>query len=368
MKISVIGIGRLGLGVALLLENAGHEVLGVDISEDYVNSINNKTLQTKEPKYNVLLTNSKNLIATTNLKQGLNFSDIIIIMVQTPNSGGEKFYDHNILSNVLIKINEHKVENKHIVIGCTVMPKYIDTIGTMLISDCKNTTLSYNPEFIAQGDIINGLKRPDMVLIGTHSKELELSLTNIYKSVVENNPKFCIVTPLEAEITKISINGYITTKISYANMISDLCDNLNVDKSSVLDAIGSDCRIGNKYFNPGYSFGGPCFPRDTKALALCMSQNNINNSILVATSHYNDVHSDFLTQKLLLENKEDYTFQDICYKANSKVPIIDESAKLKIAKNLVEKGKRVTIKDEPQLINEVKKEYGNIFNYVYIKY
>jgi nucleotide sugar dehydrogenase len=366
MKISVIGIGRLGLGVALLLENAGHEVLGVDIRKGYVNSINNKTFQTKEPKYNELLATSKNLRATTNLEDAMNFSDIIILMVQTPNSGGEKFYDHNILSNVLIQINEYKVENKHIIIGCTVMPKYIDTIGTMLISDCKNTTLSYNPEFIAQGDIINGLKRPDMVLIGTHSKDLEVTLTNIYKSVVENEPKFCILTPLEAEITKISINGYITTKISYANMISDLCDNVNANASSVLNAIGSDGRIGNNYFKPGYSFGGPCFPRDTKALALCMSQNNIDNSILVATSHYNVLHSDFLTQKFLKENKDDYTFQDICYKANSKVPIIEESAKLKIAKNLVDKGKSVTIKDEPQLINEVKKEYGNIFKYVYI--
>lgn len=363
-NITICGVGKLGLGLALLIENAGYNVLGIDINEEYINHLNNKTFKTKEPDYEKLLKISKNFKVSIDLDKGLIHSNIIFIMVHTPNSGGDKFYDHSIVSNLLQKINEKKVENKHIIIGCTLMPKYIDEVGTFLISDCKNTTLSYNPEFIAQGDIIRGFLYPDMILIGTNNIKVAEKLREIYDKIVKIQPKYCIISPLEAEITKISINGFITTKLSFANMISDVCDSVGANKTKVLDSIGSDSRIGNKYFKPGYSFGGPCFPRDTRALALLLKQNKIDNDLLLATSKYNEFHSIFLTQKLLNENKMEYLIEDICYKENSKIPIIEESAKLKIAKRLVEAGKKVTIKDELQLINEVKKEYGNIFNYI----
>jgi nucleotide sugar dehydrogenase len=365
-NITVLGIGRLGLGLSLLIEKAGYNVMGIDINEEYVKQLNNKTFKSKEPEYENLLINSKNFRASLNLEEGLEYSDIIFIMVQTPNSGGNKFYDHSIVSNLLQKINEKKVENKHIIIGCTLMPKYIDEVGSFLLSDCKNTTLSYNPEFIAQGEIIKGFLNPDMILIGTNSHDLEEILREIYSKIVKTNPKYCIISPLEAEITKITINGFITTKLSFANMISDVCDTIGANKDKVLDSIGSDSRIGNKYFRPGYSFGGPCFPRDTRALALFVDQNNINNELLLSTSKYNKLHSDFLTQKLLHENKEEYLIENVCYKEDSKIPIIEESAKLQIAKKLVQHGKKVTIKDEIQIINEVKKEYGNMFNYIIV--
>ncbi len=365
-NITILGIGKLGLGLALLIEKAGYNVLGIDINEEYIKQLNNKTFKTKEPEYEDLLQNSKKFKASLKLDDGLEHSDIIFIMVQTPNSGGNKFYDHSIVSNLLQKINEKKVENKHIIVGCTLMPKYIDEVGLFLLSDCKNTTLSYNPEFIAQGEIIKGFLNPDMVLIGTYSQDLGEILREIYSKIVKTNPKYCIITPLEAEITKITINGYITTKLSFANMISDVCDSIGADKYRVLDSIGSDSRIGNKYFRPGYSFGGPCFPRDTRALALFVDQNNINNELLLSTTKYNNLHSDFLTQKLLDENREEYVIENVCYKEDSKIPIIEESAKLQIAKRLVENGKKVTIRDEIQIINEVKKEYGNIFDYIVI--
>ena len=365
-KITVIGVGRLGLGLALLIEKVGYDVLGVDIFQPYIDSLNSKTFKTKEPEYEKLLQDSKNFRATLNLDEGLNYSDIIFIMVQTPNSGTDKYYDHSILSNILMKINEQKVENKHIIIGCTVMPKYIQEIGEFLLCDCKNCTLNYNPEFIAQGEIIEGFLHPDIILIGTKSKDLGEKIREIYSKFVQTSPRYCIISPIEAEITKISINGFITTKLSFANMISDVCDNVGADKNKVLDSVGGDSRIGNKYFKPGYSFGGPCFPRDTKALALFIEQSNINHDLLLATTKYNQEHIEYQTKELLKENSGEYVFENICYKENSKIPIIEESAKLKIAKNLVKSGNKVIIKDEIQLINEVKKEYGSLFSYIII--
>lgn len=382
-NITVIGIGKLGLGFALLLERSGYNVLGVDIFQDYVNRINEKTIYFDEPGYNTLLQLSENLKATTSLQEGLQHSDIIFIIVQTPNGGGSRFYDHTILSNLLEIINKLKPENKHFIIGCTVMPKYIEDIGKQLIHQCKNTTLSYNPEFVAQGDIVRGFENPDIILVGTESETLKPVLKEIYDKMARNQPKYCFMKPTEAEIVKISLNGFITTKISFANMISDLCDTLpNVNKSTVLEAIGSDSRIGTKYFRAGTSFGGPCFPRDTRALKQLMDQNGIQSNLLQATTEYNNQHVLFQTEQLLSDDKtvsenmktlltcdttndnSHYIFSNVCYKDNSKIPIIEESAKLKIAERLVKHhNKSVTIKDVEPIINEVKKEFGSLFTY-----
>lgn len=381
-NITVIGIGKLGLGFALLLERSGYNVLGVDIFQDYVNRINEKTIYFDEPGYNELLQKSENLKATTSLQEGLHHSDIIFIIVQTPNGGGSRFYDHTILSNLLERINKLKPENKHFIIGCTVMPKYIEDIGKGLIDKCSNSTLSYNPEFVAQGDIVKGFENPDIILVGTESESLKPVLKEIYDRMTNNEPKYCFMKPTEAEIVKISLNGFITTKISFANMISDLCDTLpNVNKSTVLEAIGSDSRIGTKYFRSGTSFGGPCFPRDTRALKQLMDQNGIQSNLLQATTEYNNQHILFQSQQLLSDDKtisenmaqlltcdttndSNYIFSNVCYKDNSKIPIIEESAKLKIAELLVKHyNKSVTIRDVEPIINEVKKEFGSLFSY-----
>jgi nucleotide sugar dehydrogenase len=363
-NISVIGIGKLGLGFALLLEKIGYDVLGVDIIQSYVDSLNAKTFVSSEPGYNELLQESTNFRACTSIKEALDFSDIIFIIVQTPNSGGDKFYDHSILSNVLVKINEHRPSNKEIIIGCTVMPKYIDEVGTPLLSDCNNCYLSYNPEFVAQGDIITGFKKPDIILVGTKSPTLRKQLESIYKGMtITCEPKFCFLSPTEAEIVKIALNSFITTKISFANMVSDFCDTIGADKNKVLDSIGSDSRIGNKYFRPGYSFGGPCFPRDTKAFKQIMDQNNINSMLLEATTIYNNEHIKFQVMQLLSEPRDEYIFENVCYKENSSIPLIEESAKLKIAKEITKFGLTPVIYDNKEIIMEVKKEFGNIFEY-----
>jgi UDPglucose 6-dehydrogenase len=362
-NITVIGIGKLGLGFSLLLENIGYNVRGIDIFPEYVDKINKKTLKSLEPEYNELLQGSKNFTASTDFNSGIEFSDIIFIIVQTPNSGGDKFYDHSILSDVLTKINRMKPKNKDIIVGCTVMPNYINKIGKVLLSDCVNCHLSYNPEFIAQGDIVKGFRNPDMILVGTESLFLPVKIHDIYGKMCTGSPKFCFMKPLEAEIVKISLNGFITTKISFANMISDLCDNIGADKHVVLDSIGSDSRIGNKYFRPGYSFGGPCFPRDTKALKQLMDKHNIDSLLLESTTRYNNEHIQFQARQLLQQPQDCYIFEGVCYKENSLIPLIEESAKLKIASIIAEQKHRVIIRDTEMIIHEVKKEYGDMFDY-----
>ena len=155
---------------------------------------------------------------------------------------------------------------------------------------------------------------------------------------------------------------------SMSNMINmssmSSMSSMNVDSSIVLNAIGSDSRIGTKYFRPGYSFGGPCFPRDTKALKLLMDQNGIQSNLLKSTTEYNEKHIEIQANQILKQNKDDtIVIENVCYKENSKIPIIEESAKLKIALYLQKAGRHIVIRDTDEIIREVKKEYGNLFEY-----
>jgi UDPglucose 6-dehydrogenase len=361
--ITVIGIGRLGLCLALCLEKSGYSVLGIDVSQEYVKKINDKKLTSPEPRVEEFLKNSRNFRASTSLTEGLNFSDICFIVVPTPSSIHES-YDHSILSSVLTEINKQRVKNKHLVICCTVYPGYTDSIGSYLLKDCTNTTLSYNPEFIAQGNIIQGFLNPDIILIGQANKAIGDILTDIYITCCTNTPKIHRMSPASAEITKLAVNCFITTKIAYANMIGDIAQKTkNAHVEDILTAIGQDSRIGAKCLKYGYGFGGPCFPRDNRALGNYAKQNGVKPTIPVATDTCNKEHTQRMAQELLQKNQTEYIFEDVNYKENCPVIILEESQKLAVAQLLAAQGKKIIIKDSPAVINEVKKLYGNKFTY-----
>jgi len=364
-KIGMIGLGRLGLCTALVFEQAGYEILGMDVLESYVKEINERTLQSKEPHVTEMLKKSKQLRATTVLDRVVEFSDLILILVATPTGHGrDQTYDCSTLSKVLSELNDKRVSNKHIVICCTVMPGYIDNIGLHLLRNCVNTSLSYNPEFIAQGEVISGLLNPDVVLIGQGSQSAGDILQDLYTKATENSPRICRMSPSSAEITKLSINCFITTKISFANYIGDIADRTpHADKFAILRAVGSDSRIGNKYLLPGFGFGGPCFPRDNRALGHHAHIVGVSACISQATDEFNLIHADLLAQNYLASGQDEYVFTDVAYKKNCPVDIIEESHPLEVAKRVAKAGKKVTIRDRRGIVELVRRTYGSMFSY-----
>jgi nucleotide sugar dehydrogenase len=361
--ITVIGLGRLGLCTALCLEHAGFAVLGVDIVAPYVEKINNKTFVSNEPQVNEYLQKSTHFKATTSLEEGLNFSDIYFIIIDTPSSPHEA-YDHSKLNRLLSTINNYKVKDKHIVICCTIFPGYIRNTAHSLLKDCENISISYNPEFIAQGSIIHDFENPDMILIGQGSLQAGDRLESIYREACKNNPKMARMSPESAEITKLAINCFITTKIAFANMVGDIADQTSgANKFDILAAVGSDSRIGLKYLKPGYGFGGPCFPRDNRALGTYAEKVGIEPTIPYATDTANKLHAQYMAHHLIKRNQNEYIFEDVNYKNNCPVVIIEESQKLAVAEILAKKGYRVVIKDRTPVIKEVQEKYGSLFIY-----
>lgn len=361
-NISVIGVGRLGLCMALCLEKAGYDVLGMDVSDSYVRLLNEKSFTSPEPHVTEYLNNSKNFRATTSLKEALDFADICFVVVST--TRGTDGYAFDDLTAVLEQISKASVSNKHIIISSTVTPGYLTQVKNSYFKN-SNHTISYNPEFIAQGLIINGLLRPDMVLIGEGAVSVGDKLEEIYEKMCDNSPHISRMSVESAEITKLALNCFVTNKIAFANLIGDIADETpGADKFVILEAIGKDSRVGSKYFSPGYAFGGPCFTRDNRAFTKYAPQTGIEPSLFAATDRANEQHSYYMAKKLAEQDLSEYVFEDVSYKPNCPVKIIEASAKLIVAQYLVKLGKKVIIKDVEEVITQVENEYGDIFTYI----
>ena len=354
-KISIIGVGKLGLCLALNLEKKGYVITGVDVNHEYVTQLNNKNFKSSEPYVNEFLLESKNIHFTSKLEEGLE-NDIIFIVVQTPSTPDWK-YDHSRIDSIcqeLIKFGKQN-RRKDLIINCTTFPGYCDDLQKRLNE--YNYFVTYNPEFIAQGTIIKDQLNSDLVLIGQSDDFAGNLVEKIYSTMCESNPIVKRMSRTESEICKLSINCFLTTKISFANMIGDICERMNCNPDLVLSAVGSDSRINNKYLKYGFGFGGPCFPRDNRALSKCAEEVGINAVISNSTDLMNELHLNYQLENFKNKNldKSSKVILDyVTYKRES--TSLEESQQLKFYIKLKEMGYDVEILDDrPEVINELKK-------------
>ena len=360
-SLGIIGIGKLGICFALNAARKGYHVLGVDVSQDYVDQVNNKTIKSAEPLVVDYLAQTQNLTASTQIADLISpLYDKIFIFVATP-SLPDGSYDHSQVERVCKELisfgkREHPV---HLVIGCTTMPGYCDELAKKM--EPYNYTVSYNPEFIAQGNIIKDQQQPDQVLIGEASETAGNLIQEVYENICENTPTFCRMDRLSAEIAKIATNCFLTTKISFANSIGDLAIQTGADKEKILQAIGADSRIGPKYLNYGFGFGGPCFPRDNRALGKFAEANNYKLLLSEATDEVNKKHLAFQLNQLLQKHPKGsiVTFDGVSYKKGSS--LLDESQQLALALQLVQEGRKVEITDSKTVIDQLEHLYPGVF-------
>ncbi len=358
-NIGVIGIGRLGLTFALLCERVGYTVYGCDSRKDYINSLKNKSFATVEPGINEYLKKSQEFYPTTNLDQVITKCDIIYCFVATP-SLPDGSYDHSSIDKVVEDLRTLAIDvdlsSKILVIGATVMPGYTKTVSSRL--ETTGVSVAYNPEFIAQGSILEGLKNADMILIGTDNPKTQVTLEGLYKSLMDKEPIFNKMSSTAAEITKISINCFLTTKIAFANMIGDIAISSDIEKevSIILKAIGDDERIGHKFLNYGFGYGGVCLPRDNGALAIHAYNVEVTPLIPLNVQVMNNLHGKFLKKHYISKGDKDtpFIFKQLSYKKG--VDILTESPQFKLCKDLLDEGYSVDITETPYIIEQVKEK------------
>jgi UDPglucose 6-dehydrogenase len=276
MKLSVIGLGKLGSPMLACFASKGFEVIGVDADQNKVRAINGgKYPPVDEPGLQgLLIASTSQIVASVDIEDAVLKTDITFVVVATPSQEDGKFSLEYVFP-VCEKIAQ-ALRNKNtfhtVVITSTVMPGDCDgpikeTLERVSGLKCgEHFGLCYNPEFIALGSVIKDFLNPDFVLLGAEDPLSECRVRSIYNKVCSAPVK--TMSRINAEIAKLSLNSYVTTKISFANMLARICERLpGADVDVVTNAIGTDSRVGSKYLKGSVSYGGPCFPRDNRALA-----------------------------------------------------------------------------------------------------
>ena len=350
-KLSVIGLGKLGIPMLAAFASKGFEVIGSDLNADVVRLINEEKSPVVEPSCSELLKENKSRIyATTDVYECVQKSEVTFIIVPTPSDDSGAFTNEFVL-DAITKVGE-ALRNKNsyhlVVVTSTVMP---GSSGNVIMPALENAAGSkcgaqlgycYSPEFIALGSVVRDILNPDMVLIGQSDEKAGELLAGIYSQTCNNQPIVARMNCINAELTKLAVNSYVTAKISFANMLSEICEQVpgaNVDV--ITSAMGADTRIGKKYLRGGPAFGGPCFPRDNKAFSVLARSAEVEPSIPQAVDAINSRQAGRIMHQLtqLVEAGSSIAILGLAYKPDT--PAVEQSFGIELSRLCAQHGYKV---------------------------
>ena len=362
-RIAVIGIGRIGLCLALNLERAGYEVLGIDRDADLVRRVAERSLRSSEPGVDDALQNAHTLQTADRIEALADFAPrLIVVAVDTPIGENGDYDQRNVdrVLNALVALRPARAMTD-LVIMCTTSPGFCDSRADVMAA--QGYSLSYSPGFVAQGSILIDQRRPDQVLIGQADRQAGERLEAVYRRMCENRPAVHLMSRLSAEIAKLATNCALTMKIAFANAIGDLALRVGADPTSILDAVGADNRIGPRFLRYGFGYGGPCLPRDNRALNVFATRHGCEVFPAEATDEMNRRHLAFQISHYLETNPPDEAihFDWVTYKPGT--VILEESQPLAVAVALARAGRTVVIHEHPSVVTELRNRFGDLFEY-----
>lgn len=295
MNVSVFGLGYVGCVTAACLARDGHRVIGVDISADKVNMINDGRSPIIEPGLEPLikrLVRAGRLAATTSAAFAVGETDLALICVGTPgNTHGQP--DINALTRVAADIGDACGDRPTpftVVVRSTVLPGTNAIVRQRLLAAAADAStpeaapdlrLVSNPEFMREGSSIRDFDHPPFVLIGTDDADSAATMRELYLSVDAPVIETSIRT---AEMIKYVCNAFHALKVCFANEIGDLCEGLGADPQEVMRIFRLDKKlnVSDAYLTPGFAFGGSCLPKDLRAM-LCASRTHAIDLPLLAS-------------------------------------------------------------------------------------
>jgi len=355
-RISVIGLGKLGLSLAAVLADRGFQVVGVDVDERRVDSVNRGQSPIFERGVGLLIrSNRPSLSATTDHDKAVRETDATFLVVPTPSNAAGEFSNDFVKSAA--KMVGRAISKKRgyhlVVVTSTVMPGSMDHVVRPALEEASGKRcgpdfgLCYNPEFIALGEVVKGLLSPDMVLIGESDRTAGDVLTWIQRQVCASFTPIERMNFVNAEVAKIAINSYVTMKMSFANTLAEICERLpSGDVDKVTHALGRDARIGPTYLKGAIGYGGPCFPRDNIAFARFARKLGVNAELARATDRINKRQVRRIVALIEKHGSPDATRIGIlgaAYKPNTNVT--EASQSLELARALARRGFEVHVYD-----------------------
>ncbi|MGA0104972.1 MAG: UDP-glucose dehydrogenase family protein [Pelagibacteraceae bacterium] len=363
MKLCMIGTGYVGLVSGTCFADIGHTVYCVDKDVAKIEKLNSSQSPIYEPGLDELIKENykaNRLFFTSNLSEAVNKSDIIFICVGTPNKRKSLSVDLKFVYQAVKDIKKVSKGKKIIVTKSTVPVGTGDQIEKILKNSKKFTVVS-NPEFLREGEAIRDFKYPDRIVIGSNSSSIFKTMKNLYSPLINKGSKFFTTNRRGAELIKYAANAFLATKITYINEIANLCEKINVNVEDVSLGIGSDLRIGSRFLRAGPSYGGSCFPKDTKGLISIGEKEKVDLSIVKSVVKSNENRKKLILNKIsqILKNKiksKKVSILGVTFKPNT--DDMRDSMSLKIIPYLIKKGAIVSYYDP----TGEKKEFENLSN------
>ncbi len=354
-SIAVFGLGKLGACIAATLAARGFDVVGVDVDAEKVRRVNAGEPPVEEPLLAETIHEGRSRLRATTEAQEAQDADASFYIPPSPSQLDGSFSNEFLLGAMEPMARVIRAAGKHghvFVVNSTTTPGAMK--GVILPALERKTGwvcgrefgLCYNPEFIALGNVVRGLLEPDMVLIGESDAASGERLAGLYRRYNTNQPRIARMSLTSAELTKISVNSFVTMKISFTNQLRLIAEKFpDANIHDMLAAIGSDTRIGQKFLRAGLSYGGPCFPRDNRLVAYTARQCGLEAPLAEATDRVNEATKQALLAQVLamVQPGDTVAVLGMAYRPNTY--IVEESAGLHLAQRLKRHGCRLLVHD-----------------------
>jgi len=358
MKIAVIGTGYVGLVTAVCLAEIGHDVIGTDVAADKIDKASQGTSHIYEPGLEELLKKNLkkgNLTFIHDLDETIRSADVLFVCVNTPqrkDGSADMVYVEGVSRRIAENLNDYKVVVEKSTVPVKTSMWIKRTIDLHKKKDVEFDVAS-NPEFLREGSAVSDFLNPDRIVIGVESDRARDILVKIYEKYKDR----VLVTNIDtAELIKHASNSFLALKISYINLISELCEKTDADVEQVARGMGLDPRIGGHFLRAGLGYGGSCFPKDIRALVKIGEDLGIKFDLLKEADRINMRRIDLFVDKIkkALWILKDKTIAVLGLSFKPETDDIREAPSLKVINRLLEEGALLRLYD-PQAMENVKK-------------
>ncbi len=370
MKVTVFGIGYVGLVQAAVLAEVGHDVVCVDVDASKVERLRQGVIPIYEPGLEALVRDNHaagRLHFTTDAAEGVRHAPLQFIAVGTPpdeDGSADLQYVLAVADSIARHMDEAKVVVDKSTVPVGTADKVRERIAAVLArrgrEDLAFDVVS-NPEFLKEGSAVADCMRPDRIVIGTASADSEEVMRELYAPFNRNREKIIVMDVRSAELTKYAANCMLATKISFMNEIANLAERLGADIEMVRQGIGSDPRIGYHFIYAGAGYGGSCFPKDVQALIRTADGIDFDARLLKAVEARNEQQKRTLFDKIQRHFAGELAGKTFALWGLSFKPNTDdmrEAPSRVLMESLWAAGAQVQAYD-PEAMHEAQRLYGN---------